>query len=184
MSGASPQAALGRLQELSAELAEQQGTAAAAARELLQLILSLHGQGLARIIELLDEHPDGIGLLERLAQDEQTRPVLLLHDLHPQDLAARVTAAITLLRPHLAVYGIRVEEFSVSNHRLKAALHSSAAPSLQAPPADILRREIESAVYELAPDLEAITLEGLPVPTVYVPLTQLGRTAHAAGSLG
>jgi hypothetical protein len=188
MSGAdkgAQQAALARLQELGAALVEQPDSAStAAARELLQLIFALHRDGLARLRELIGESPDGEVLLERVARDERTRALLLLHDLHPQDLTTRAAAAIGGLRPHLAVYGIRVERFSVSGHALKLTLHETTAPGVRPPPAEALRGEIEAAVYELAPDLESIVIDGLPVPAAYVPLSQLSRPAKAAAGPG
>jgi hypothetical protein len=178
----SQQAALERLQTISTALADRpHSETTAAARELLQVVFNLHARGLARMLELIGESAGGSGVLERLAHDEQTRGLLLLHDLHPQDRAARTAAALAGLHPHLAVYGVRTESFTVDGGVLRLTLHSAAAASdVRPPPPEALRGEIEAAVYALAPDLESIEIDGLPVPAVYVPLTQLRRSAQPA----
>jgi hypothetical protein len=172
---------LARIQELTAVLEGQPHSAVtAAARELLQWIFVLHGQGLARLIELIGGSADGAALLDRAVHDEEVRALLLLHGLHPQELDTRVAAAVAALRPSLAVYGIRIEGYIRNGGVLAVTLHCTPASGVTPPPAEALRREIETAVYGLAPDLETVTVEGLPVPAAYVPLTQLARAAKAA----
>ena len=48
--------------------------------ELVRLLTDLYGAGLARTLELADDHPD---LITRLGRDELVGSLLVLHDLHP-----------------------------------------------------------------------------------------------------
>ena len=69
------------------------------ARELMELILELHGAGIERIFEmLLESGIAGETLINRLASDPLVSSVLILHDLHPEDLTTRVRTAIERVR--------------------------------------------------------------------------------------
>src|SRR5579885_1582822 len=66
------------------ELVEQAGTlldpaARALLNECLETLLALHGQGLARMLELIkNAEPDGQGTLDSVAQDPLLRGLLLI----------------------------------------------------------------------------------------------------------
>lgn len=150
-----------RVQELIAALEGLPDPAAAApARELVQLVLDLHGGGLARMLAIVAEAGNGGLLLERLALDDQVKGLLLLHGLHPQDLETRIGNAVDRLRPHLAVIGVGVGAASIEDGVVRLELHCDHAPTR----ADALRREIEDALFDAAPDVAGIVIEGLPVP--------------------
>ena len=70
-------------------------TAREAAKELLQVVLDLHGKGLARILKLVSETGTaGQTLLDAMAKDDQVRGLLLLHGLPPDDAEVRVRQAL------------------------------------------------------------------------------------------
>ncbi len=127
------------------------------ARELIELLLDLHTLALTRITAALaDRDP---ALLDGLAADERVRAVLLLHGLHPDALEKRVCASLERLRPGLAARGWRAEVVHVSATaaRVRAEqIGSNARPS----EAIVLRREIEAAIVEAAPDLEELAIDG------------------------
>ncbi len=155
---------LERVQELIAALDGLSDPALAApARELVQLVLDLHGGGLARVLEIVADADNGGALLERLAIDERIKGLLLLHGLHPVSLEIRVHRAVERLRPHLAVIGLSVQAAVIegSGLRLELRCDGHGHGPLRA---DALRREIEDAVFEAAPDVAGVTVEGLPVP--------------------
>jgi hypothetical protein len=132
------------------------------ALQLAQAILELHGEALARLLALLPSG-DGGELIERLAADPQIGRVLLLHDLHPLDLAARVRKAldnsalrnsaekIELLSTDEGVVRVRVEH----GHNVRAVL--------------------EQTIWEAAPDAREVIVEGgdQSAPPGFVPIEHL-----------
>ena len=58
----------------------------AAVQELVRLVLDLHGEALARVLELVGDANED--LLRRIATDDVLRPVYELHDLAPPQPAS------------------------------------------------------------------------------------------------
>lgn len=77
--------------------------------ELVRAVLSLHGAGLEQLLARLDE-PQVRGLLE----DHLVTGMLLLHDLHPDDVATRIQGALDSVRPYL---GSHAERDRLPGHR-------------------------------------------------------------------
>ncbi len=151
-----------RLEELIEALETHPGPAGATARELVALVLELHGLGLAKLMEIRAPAQGG-ALVERLIQDEHVRAMLLLHGLHPEDLETRVRRAVERLRPHLGVHGLRVDLDDVSKGVVRLRL-SGVEPRTPSPLVWNLPAEIEQAIFEAAPDTEKVTIEGLDLP--------------------
>jgi hypothetical protein len=126
------------------------------ARNLLQVVLDLHGLALARVAAIIAATPDGAALLARLADDPHVGAVLLLHGLHPQEPAERVQHAVAKLNQEMAAAGARVIVLAVdgTSARLLVQRRSAADPVW-------LRQQVESAVVEAAPELEELVIEGL-----------------------
>ncbi|MEV0351409.1 hypothetical protein AB0H88_37020 [Nonomuraea sp. NPDC050680] len=76
--------------------------------EVLQALLDLYGEALARIVAIGGER-----LGPALAQDELVSYLLVLHDLHPLDVSARVEKAVSGVRPRLG--GAAVEAVAVAD---------------------------------------------------------------------
>ncbi len=151
------------------------------AKELVQGVLDLHGAGLARLLAIVAEAAEsGTATVAAMARDESVRALLLLHGLHPQDLAERVRQAVEKMRPFLGAQGIRVELSGASEEsvgiKLSAKWHEKKIS------ATALTREIETMVYEFAPEVAAIEIEGLPDASVqqvkFMPAATL-RHQHA-----
>lgn len=84
-----------RLEELIAALdAHPDPSAREPARELVALVLDLHGIGLAKLMAMLAREPGSASIMARLVDDDQVRAMLLLHGLHPEDMEARVRKAV------------------------------------------------------------------------------------------
>ncbi|GAA1500400.1 NifU family protein [Kitasatospora kazusensis] len=66
-----------------------------AAEELVRVLMDFYGAGLARITTLLGQVPPAA--LERLLRDELVSGMLVLHDLHPEPTAVRITRALESL---------------------------------------------------------------------------------------
>ena len=73
-----------------------------AGRRLARELLAAHHDGLARALALLAQGPEGPALLRVLAADADVAALLMLHGLHPDDLATRVRRAVEALAPRLA----------------------------------------------------------------------------------
>lgn len=134
------------------------------ALELAQAILDLHAGALARLLALLPHaSEDGEALIVRLADDPKIGGVLLLHDLHPLDLATRVKRA--LARPELHSGGAKIELISSEEGIVRARVEG---------PRD-LRAIIEQAIWDAAPDARQVMVEGTGESTRagFVPLEHL-----------
>ncbi|HZR98258.1 MAG TPA: NifU family protein [Chloroflexota bacterium] len=152
------------------------------AAEAVQGILELYGEGLARILASASQ-AGGEALVEALAADELVSHLLLLHGLHPLDVETRVRRALEEVRPYLAAHGGDVALVSVENGvaRLRLAGSGNGCPSS----AVTLKRAVEEAVLQAAPDLEGVETAEMAEPAGR-PITFLARprTAGAAPAAG
>lgn len=169
----------GRIEQLIAKLEKTTDPAArATAKELVQLLMEVHGAGLERMLEIASQSGEpGMELIDRFGQDELTRNLLLLYGLHPIDLAARVAEALEKVRPYLRSRDADVELMGIAagsvTVRLNGNAHGCTATSL--------KTAIEEAVYKEAPDLVSIEVEvATPAASVFIPLADL-RTLNPAG---
>jgi Fe-S cluster biogenesis protein NfuA/nitrite reductase/ring-hydroxylating ferredoxin subunit len=157
------QEARDRVARLEDLLGDLEGVADPAVRErgteLVQAVVELYGAGLERIVSLLAERDDAPALADALARDELISHLLLLHDLHPVPLEARVTAALDEVRPYLESHGGNVELLSLDDGvvRLRMEGSCSGCPSSTA----TLKLAIEDAIHKSAPDVVAIEAEGV-----------------------
>ncbi|MBW3542953.1 MAG: NifU family protein [Planctomycetes bacterium] len=131
-------------------------------QEIVRLLLDFHGAGLARMVEHLESRNGDGRLLAAWAEDELVGSLLLLHGLHPVDAATRVRRALESVRPYLASHGGNVELLGVDDGVVRLRLQGSCdgCPSSAA----TLRHTIESAIYEAAPDIAAVEVDGLNEP--------------------
>jgi Fe-S cluster biogenesis protein NfuA len=130
-------------------------------REIVQAILDLHGVGLERLLEIVaDKGEAGSAILDACARDDVVSGLLLLHNLHPLDLEARLHQALEGVRPYLRSHGGNVEllgvEDGVVRLRLQGSCHSCPSSALT------MQQTIEEAIYGKAPEVTAIEVEGLP----------------------
>mgnify|MGYP001181038187 CR=1 FL=1 len=149
------------------------GPAAAAAEELVGLLVGLYGDGLARIAEILaGEGEAGAAILAKLADDPQVEGLLLLHDLHPLDVDARIQRALDRVRPYLGSHAGGVEYLGVSDGVARLRLEGSCngCPSSTV----TVQLAITTAVEDAAPEVTDVVVEGMtaaPEPA----LLQIGR---------
>jgi Fe-S cluster biogenesis protein NfuA/nitrite reductase/ring-hydroxylating ferredoxin subunit len=131
--------------------------AAAKATELVQALLDLYGEGLARVMEHA-AHAGATGFGEALAGDELVSHLLLLHDLHPMALEERVRGALEEVRPYLDSHGGGVELVAVED----AVVHLRMEGSCDGCPssAATLKLAIEDAIHRAAPEIEEVRAEG------------------------
>lgn len=125
--------------------------------ELVQALVDLYGEGLARIVA---HDPSCVA---GLAGDELVSHLLLLHGLHPVPLEDRVRGALDDVRPYLEQHGGDVELLSVDGRVAHLRLQGSCngCPSSTA----TLKHAIEDAIQRVAPDIEQIEAEGAVEPS-------------------
>jgi Fe-S cluster biogenesis protein NfuA len=102
----------------------------------------------------------GPDLVRRLADDEIVGNLLVLHDLHPDDVDTRVQRALDQVRPYLGSHagGVtlsRVDEAGVVHLRLEGSCDGCPSSALTVAGA------IEDAIAMLAPDVVAVETEGV-----------------------
>lgn len=149
-----------RIESLVAEL-EQSGDRAALARSraLVQAVLELHGAGFARVLELASALGEpGQALSESLLRDELLASLLLLHDLHPRDLATRAAAALDRVRAQLGAQGCTAELLEARDGVVRVRL--SRTGHTHGTSGEGLRAALVEALVAAAPDAETIDVEG------------------------
>jgi Fe-S cluster biogenesis protein NfuA len=135
-----------------------------AARDLAQALMDMHGGGLVRLLELTDASgAPGAALLDQFAADPAVRQLLFLHGLHPVDLETRVKQALDKTRPYLQSHSgnvsiVAVEPDGTVRLRLEGSCHG--CPSSQV----TLKSAIEDVIYEAAPDVTELVVEGVTAP--------------------
>jgi hypothetical protein len=151
---------LGRIEALLQDLDRLASPeAAAAARELVTLLLGLHGAALARMIELSGPDERRSELLAAWAADRLPAGVLLLHGLHPVDLPTRVRQALEAVRADLRTRGADVELLGVVEGVVRLRLAESGPGQTR-----VLRAILEQLLGEAAPDARAVEWEGSEEP--------------------
>jgi Fe-S cluster biogenesis protein NfuA/nitrite reductase/ring-hydroxylating ferredoxin subunit len=163
------------------------GPAADAAEELVSLLVGLYGDGLARILTVLAEQgPEGMAMIEALADDPTVESLLLLHGLHPLDVDARIQRALDRVRPSLGSHAGGVEYLGVTDGvarlRLEGSCHGCPSSTVT------VQLAITGAVQDAAPEVTDVVVEGMtaaPEPK----LLQIGKRPdgdlhHAGNEVG
>jgi len=173
-----------RIEELLATLRTTSGSAAAAAEELVRLLLGLYGDGLGHIMDALAAGgAAGDAVRDRLLADPLVESLLLLHDLHPLDTDTRVQRALDHVRPYLGSHAGGVEYLGtgpdgVARLRLEGSCHGCPSSTVT------VRLAIEGAVQDAAPEVTEVVVEGMTEPPG-PQLLQIGRRPpDAAGADG
>ena len=150
-----------RIEELL-EQVEQLPDAAAreTALELVQGLLDLYGEGLARVVGHVAEVDDDGTLAEALAGDELVAHLLLLHGLHPVPLERRVRGALDEVRPYLETHGGNVALLGVEEGVVRLQLQGSCSGCPSS--AVTLKLAVEEAIHKAAPDVTEIVAVDAP----------------------
>ena len=129
-------------------------------KQLVQSLMDLHGSGLERMLEVVHGSGDsGQRIIDELGRDDLVRSLLLLYGLHPSSLRERVVEALEKTRPYLRSHGGNVQLVLVSDSgavtlRLEGSCHSCPSSAVT------LQSTVEQAIYDAAPDVTAIIVEG------------------------
>lgn len=177
-----------RLSELVTQLEQMPDSPQkAVSKQLVQLLMEVHAQGLERILEIaFDSSEAGPALIDRLGKDDVAGGLLLLYSLHPDALDTRVKTALERMRPKLrklscAIELLGIDEGSVQVRVIRSG-HNCGSSTGE------LRTLIENGMYELAPDVTTLEILGLEEksPEGFVAIESLIGSAgavalHASG---
>src|SRR6202789_1857289 len=158
----------------------------ATAKELVQLLMEFHGAGIERMLEIVHQTtPSGASVIAALGRDDLVRSLLLLYGLHPESLETRVVQALEKTRPYLKSHSgnvalVGIDETGTVTLRLEGNCHG--CPSSSA----TLKLAVEEAIYDAAPDVTAIGVQGqiqeqAPAALGFVPLSQLESKTNGNG---
>ena len=130
--------------------------------ELLRCVMNLYGAGLDRALEIAHDE-GGEDMVRRLADDEVVGNLLVLHDLHPDDVLTRVQAALDRVRPYLGSHAggvelLGVDEEGVAHLQLEGSCDGCASSALT------VKSAIEDAILVAAPDVVAVEAQGMVEP--------------------
>ena len=132
----------------------------ATARELVQSLMDLHGAALERTMEIVAEAGDaGMKVIDRLGRDPMVSSVLVLYGLHPEDLDSRVLQALDRVKPQLRKQGCEVELLALRDGEVR--LRVQKGEHTCGSTAKTVRADLEGAIYDAAPDLVSLAIEGL-----------------------
>jgi Fe-S cluster biogenesis protein NfuA len=128
-----------------------------AARELVQLLMEVHGAGLERMMEIVFESSTGgEPLIDKLGRDPIVRNLLLLYSLHPDDLETRVLRGLDTAGARLRKFEAQVELVSIQDGavqiRLDTTGHSCGSTTKN------LKAIVEESIYDEAPDLTSLSV--------------------------
>jgi Fe-S cluster biogenesis protein NfuA/nitrite reductase/ring-hydroxylating ferredoxin subunit len=136
-------------------------------QECMEAMLTFYGHGLSRILQVVNEaDSEGRKVYRELIHDDVIKGLLLIHDLHPLDLAARLRDALDKVRPYLKSHGGNVELISLENNVAKLQLQGTCQSCASS--AVTLELAIKHGIEQACPDLAHFEVEGIvekPSPT-------------------
>ncbi|MDQ2855947.1 MAG: NifU family protein [Acidobacteriota bacterium] len=164
-----------RIQKIETLIHRVEGLADAEARvstlELVQALMELHGEGINRLLEIVSDDPAGQSIIERLGEEELVSGLLLLYGLHPVELETRVIKALDKVRPYLKSHGGNVALVGIDDGVVRLKMEGTCNGCASS--AVTMKLAIEEAIYEVAPDVAELLVEGVVEerkPAMPVPL--------------
>lgn len=131
----------------------------AAAKELVQLLMEFHGSALERMMDLVfHSGAGGADIIDHIGRDPLVSGLLILHGLHPEGVESRVSKALDCIAPQLRKHGSEIELLSVEAGAVRLRIESgehACSSTLKS-----LRAIVEEAIYDAAPDVTSLTIEG------------------------
>jgi Fe-S cluster biogenesis protein NfuA len=131
----------------------------ASTKNLVQAIMDLHGAALEKALDIVASAGEqGLSLIQQMGRDPLVGSVLLLYGLHPDDIDTRVANAVDQIRPKLRKQGCEVELLSAEGGaihlRVETGSHTCSST------AKTVLASLEGAIYDAAPDLTSLVIEG------------------------
>jgi Fe-S cluster biogenesis protein NfuA len=120
-----------------------------------------------------------------MGRDDLVSSLLLLYGLHPLDLPTRIFQALEKTRPYLHSHGGNVEFVRLSDAGA-VTLRLGGSCNSCAPSAATLQSAVEQAIYDAAPDVTVIVIEGAIQDSAslaaFVPLASLQGSGNGKGN--
>lgn len=152
------------------------------AKALVQLLLDLHSAGLERAMEIVASSREaGQHTIDELGHDPLVGSLLVLYGLHPLDMETRVLQAVDKIQPRVRKGGGELELLGFNGNAVR--LHLRVTGHSCGSTATTLKSMVEEALYEAAPDVNTLVIEGLdqePGSAGFVPLGKIGGVVAAA----
>lgn len=130
------------------------------AEELVRVLMDFYGAGLARIVELLGRGEEFAPALERLLRDDLVSGLLVLHELHPEDVETRIRRALAGMRnkpvelaefdPHSGTLRVRAAGGGCGCASTGGATVQAVQEALAAPAPEVLSVELDTPAKEPA----------------------------------
>jgi Fe-S cluster biogenesis protein NfuA len=138
----------------------------------MQAVMDLHGAGLERMLDLIRASSnEGESIVQKLGRDELAASLLILYGLHPADLETRVARALDKARSRLRSHDGEVELLSIQDGAVRLRLNANGHGCGST--AEALKQIVENAVYDAAPDISALVIEGGSTKQDFVPIGML-----------
>jgi hypothetical protein len=118
------------------------------AEALVVMLTELYGDALTRIVDAIGETPAAEEILDRLCDDRLVGGLLVVHDLHPRPLAARIERALA-----------GVERTSTQSVALDRIEEDVVYVRLAAAAGPATRTAIARAIAEAAPEIARVCAE-------------------------
>jgi Fe-S cluster biogenesis protein NfuA len=153
------------------------------ARELVQALMALHGACLERMLQVIGQSGvSGKSIIDTFARDGVVKSVLLLYGLHPIDIKSRVLEALEKMQSSMRSNArtasfVGIDDAGMVTLRMEGKTEGCGSSD------SALKQAVEQAIYEAAPDVSGIVMEGFvekKTSTGFVPLASLAATAERA----
>ncbi len=132
----------------------------ATAKDMVQSLMELHGAALEKALDIVAAAGDpGMAIIDRLGRDSLVSSVLILYGLHPDSIETRVIKAVDRLRSQLRKQGCEIELVSVNEGAVR--VHVESGSHTCGSTAKTVQATVEGAIYDAAPDLVSLVIEGL-----------------------
>jgi Fe-S cluster biogenesis protein NfuA len=132
----------------------------ATTKNLVQSLMDLHGAAIEKALEIVaDSGEPGMNIIDRMGRDSLVSSLLILYGLHPEPIETRVMKAVDKVRNQLRKQGCELELLGVNDGaiRLRVETGSHTCGST----AKTIQATLEGAMYDAAPDLTSLVIEGL-----------------------
>src|SRR4051794_25362625 len=146
----------------------------AAAKELVQSLMDLHGGAIQRILEIVSKAGEaGRSAVNQLGTDELVSSLLVLYDLHPDDFETRVRRGLDKAQRFVSSRDANIEVLAISEGtvhiRIAATGHSCGSTARD------IQSAIREALFETAPDCTDVIIDGIEDQPAsgFVPLASL-----------
>ncbi|HZR15942.1 MAG TPA: NifU family protein [Verrucomicrobiae bacterium] len=155
-----------KLQQLIQQVEQlRDPVARATVHECLQSLLAFYGDGLARLLRVVQASGTaGEHVYAQIVEDPTVRGLLLIHGLHPLDLRTRLNQAMEKVRPYMESHGGNVQLISLENDvarfRLQGACQTCPSSSIT------LELALRQAIEQACPDLMGFEVDNAPTHSV------------------